>query len=241
MVRSILTLLILSLPGVTAGQVYQKALQGLDKLKDANTDGYYEAYFAIADHYEELTNDQRAQIREGLNIHALTGKVKLVSPNERGTKIRIKGQLVDKTGKPVAHASIGIYQADASGCYAPTDSLNKSMSEHDPRLFAYMISDQDGRFEFETIRPKNYPFQYKGSLVPAHIHFNISVYGFTNRDLQLVFSDDAPMKTQRWQIWAKENQFPVLQFTHVKDGMKEATLSLLMLGPPRYIPANKSR
>ncbi|GHN01228.1 hypothetical protein WSM22_27170 [Cytophagales bacterium WSM2-2] len=241
MLRSILALLILTLPTLATGQVYQNALKGVEKLKNGNTDGYYEASFAVADHYKELTDEQRTQIREGLNANPLKGKVKLTSPGERGIKIRIKGQLVDKNGKPVANASIEIYQADARGCYAPTDSVNKIMSEHDPRLFAYIVSDENGKFEFETIEPKNYPFPYESSLIPAHIHFNISANSFAKKELQLAFANDPSMKEKKWKLWAKENQFPVLQLAQAKDGMKEATLSILMLGPPRYIPAHKSR
>jgi protocatechuate 3,4-dioxygenase beta subunit len=39
------------------------------------------------------------------------------------------------------------------------------------RLFGYLRTDENGKFEFSTVKPKGYP----NSTLPAHIHIEISL------------------------------------------------------------------
>jgi protocatechuate 3,4-dioxygenase beta subunit len=65
------------------------------------------------------------------------------------------------------------------------------------RLFGYLKTDSDGKFEFETIQPRGYP----NSDLPAHIHITV----WKNASLlngvsgELLFDDDPRLTPERRQ------------------------------------------
>lgn len=65
---------------------------------------------------------------------------------------------------PVAHARVAHWQADENGRYSD-------------RLRAYLYTDAQGRFEFETEWP---------NLRPPHIHFIVSAEGFKMLETQWI-------------------------------------------------------
>ena len=75
------------------------------------------------------------------------------------------------------------------------DSLN-------PRLFAYLRTAKDGKYEYHTIRPAGYP----GNGPPAHVHYEITAPGYRTKVTELMFSDDARM-TAESAAWAASQGF----------------------------------
>jgi protocatechuate 3,4-dioxygenase beta subunit len=98
------------------------------------------------------------------------------------------GIVKDKDGKPVADALVYLYHTDSRGWYA-ADAPHVSMNEGDmrhARLFGYVKTDKDGKFELHTIKPSGYP----QSDLPAHIHVHVTAKGYRNFVNEFLFDDD---------------------------------------------------
>lgn len=112
-----------------------------------------------------------------------TGPVaRLALPSEPGTRLIVKGQVLDPSGKrPVAGVIVYAYHTDAAGRY------NKP-GLREPRLKGWVKTDAQGKFELRTIRPGSYP----GGTNPAHIHFEAWGAGYPKQwPDALEFTDDA--------------------------------------------------
>jgi hypothetical protein len=176
---------------------------------------YFKLYCALSEHYAELSATDRKQIRELLHQCAPTCEVVINTPNERGVKIQIFGTVVNEQGQGISNVNVSIFQADSHGYYAPPDSVNKRMSENDPRIFGFVKSDASGKFKVSTIRPSNYPTKYEGRSIPEHIHFNFSAAGYKDKNIQMIFSDDEAID-EHWATWAKELEFPMVTLDYNK-------------------------
>ena len=98
------------------------------------------------------------------------------------------GTIKNTDGKPIADAFVYLYHTDARGWYA-ADAPHVSMNEGDmrhARLFGYVKTDKDGKFELHTIKPSGYP----QSDLPAHIHVHIEATGYQSFITEFLFDDD---------------------------------------------------
>ena len=135
--------------------------------------------------------------REVIKANAKAEKISIVTAGEPGTKVLIKGIVVDKTGAAVKNIKIYVYQTSDKGWYSDTGAhilMNMGDINH-ARLFGYLKTDDKGGFSFETIKPKGYP----RSELAAHIH--IHFWSPDSRTLhgpgELQFDDDPRMTPER--------------------------------------------
>ena len=91
-----------------------------------------------------------------------------------GERMVVTGRIVDADGKPVRHSLVEIWQANASGRYHhPVDTHDAPL---DPNFHGMgrMLTDDDGRYRFSTVKPGAYPWQnHPFAWRPAHIHFSL--------------------------------------------------------------------
>jgi protocatechuate 3,4-dioxygenase beta subunit len=101
------------------------------------------------------------------------------------------------------------------------------MDEAHSRLFGYVKTGSDGRYEFRTIRPGGYP----QAPIPQHIHMLVTAAGYRDHKCQstcqLVFADD-PRMTPEWHKWAKEGGNPILNVTRDKDGIQRCVYDIML-------------
>ena len=114
-----------------------------------------------------------------------------------GEPLEVRGVVVDIGGKPIAGATVDVWQASPVGLYENQDS---NQPEHNLR--GRFVSDADGRFHFRSVRPAGYPVPVDGPCGellraqnrhpyrPAHIHFMISKEAFTTLITQVFANDD---------------------------------------------------
>ncbi|HRI20468.1 MAG TPA: hypothetical protein PLA68_05920 [Panacibacter sp.] len=188
---------------------------------------WQQLYILINENYTKLTAAERARLRGLLQQYAVWSSGTLYTAGEPGTKIMIKGRIINKKGTPVANAALHIFQTDSHGYYTPLDSIEKKMGEPDARLFCFLKTDNNGFFEINTIRPASYPIQYKGKIIPQHIHLNITAGGYANRNLQMVFDDD-PVMDDYWRQWATQNQYPMLILNNATP-QRVATIEIMLV------------
>ena len=109
-----------------------------------------------------------------------------------GERIVVSGRVLDENSRPVAHALVELWQANASGRY------RHAVDDHDAPLdpnftgCGRALTDADGRYRFVTIRPGAYPWRNQpNAWRPAHIHFSLFGRAFCTRLVtQMYFPGD---------------------------------------------------
>lgn len=126
--------------------------------------------------------------REIIKQNAKPEKIKLNSDREPGTKITVKGSVLNRSGTALPNKLVYVYQTSAEGWYADTAPhiLRNEGDRRHARLFGYLKTNAMGEFEFYTIKPNGYP----NSSLPAHIHIEISLDGPRSFISELLFDDD---------------------------------------------------
>lgn len=113
-----------------------------------------------------------------------------------GTPLEVTGSVRDAQGRPVADASVDVWQASPIGLYE-----NQDPAQDDMNLRGRFRTDAEGRFHFRSVRPAGYPVPTDGPCGellraqlrhpnrPAHLHFMVSKPGHKVLITQ-VFADD---------------------------------------------------
>ncbi|MEP6951389.1 MAG: hypothetical protein ABI863_19020 [Ginsengibacter sp.] len=105
--------------------------------------------------------------REIIEKYAKPENINIVSADERGIRIIVKVLISDAAGNPQSNALVYVYHTSNMGWYSDTAAhirMNEGDRKH-ARLFGYVRTNKDGRFELATIKPHGYP----QSTLPAHI------------------------------------------------------------------------
>ncbi len=139
-------------------------------------------------------------------------KVTITSKDEPGERLIVSGKVFGKDGRtPLAGASVYVYHTDAKGLY--TTGTNDSKN---PRLRGYLRTDEQGRYEFATIKPGHYP----DNTIPAHIHYVVTAPGYKERIFEIVFEGDRFINDRiRTDAAKEESGFSIRPLERDKQGM----------------------
>ncbi|WP_222194457.1 protocatechuate 3,4-dioxygenase subunit beta [Modestobacter italicus] len=110
----------------------------------------------------------------------------------QGQRIIVHGRVLDSDGRPVPHALVEVWQANAAGRYRHVvDNWPAPLDPHFDGL-GRVVTDGLGRYEFTTVKPGAYPWgNHHNAWRPAHIHFSLFGQAFTQRLVtQMYFPDD---------------------------------------------------
>lgn len=114
------------------------------------------------------------------------------SGRAEGEVLVVEGRVLDPACKPVAGALVEVWQANKWGRYDhERDAGNPRPLDPNFQSWAEMLTDQDGRFRFTTIKPGAYPANDAGWVRPPHIHFRVSRRGFHELVTQMYFQGEA--------------------------------------------------
>jgi protocatechuate 3,4-dioxygenase beta subunit len=113
--------------------------------------------------YLSLHSDKefRALIRK----YAPQGKISVVTAGEPGIRVKLSGRFTDRDQKPKGNTLFYFYHTMHNGLYADGGNGQQEIA----KLFGYMRTDKDGKFEINTIKPAGYP----GERFPSHVHLEI--------------------------------------------------------------------
>jgi protocatechuate 3,4-dioxygenase, beta subunit len=109
-----------------------------------------------------------------------------------GQRIIVTGRLLDGAGHPIRQSLIEVWQANASGRYRHRGDQWPGTLDPNFTGGGRVLTDDDGRYRFTTIKPGAYPWgNHENAWRPAHIHFSVFGWAFTQRLItQMYFPDD---------------------------------------------------
>lgn len=124
----------------------------------------------------------------------LSSRGRIAPANEPGTPLVISGFVVAADGKtPAPGVVVYAYHTDNDGLYTRTGA-SEEIGENNPRLRGWVKTDQQGRFEFTTIKPAPYPHRN----VPAHIHVQAWGAGYPRQWFDVEFKGDPLLPKQHF-------------------------------------------
>lgn len=122
---------------------------------------------------------------------------KVTPPLEPGVVMLITGRVwAHDTGKPLTNVVIDIWQANEKGRYDNDDRRNPPAADSFTNR-ARIMTDEQGRYEYETIHPGAYrigPENWR----PPHVHYMVRAEGYRTLVTQLYFKGDPHQKTDQF-------------------------------------------
>jgi protocatechuate 3,4-dioxygenase beta subunit len=90
-----------------------------------------------------------------------------------GLVLHVMGRVLNLKGEPVRNAQVEIWQANTHGRYTHPSDHNSAPLDPNFEGSAVLVTDNDGRYRFKTIKPAAYPAG-PNRMRPAHIHFQVT-------------------------------------------------------------------
>ena len=109
-----------------------------------------------------------------------------------GERIILRGRVLDEDARPVRKTMVEVWQANAAGRYDHAGDIHDAPLDTNFHGAATVYTDDDGWYEFTTIKPGAYPWRnHANAWRPAHIHFSLFGPGFATRLVtQMYFPGD---------------------------------------------------
>ncbi|WP_151448206.1 protocatechuate 3,4-dioxygenase subunit alpha [Lacisediminimonas profundi] len=115
----------------------------------------------------------------------------LVGDKVTGTPITIEGRMIDGNGAPVGDGLVEIWQANAHGKLAHSEDQRDLPTEPGFRGWGRVPTDENGRFQFTTVKPGRVPSPVPGAaLQAAHIAVTIFGRGLTKQLVSRIYFPD---------------------------------------------------
>jgi protocatechuate 3,4-dioxygenase beta subunit len=109
-----------------------------------------------------------------------------------GERIVVSGRVLDGDGRPIRNTLVEIWQANAAGRYLHKGDQHPAPLDPNFSGAGRCVTDDDGRYEFITIKPGAYPWgNHHNAWRPQHIHFSLLGQAFAQRLVtQMYFPGD---------------------------------------------------
>lgn len=156
----------------------------------------------------------------------LNWKVKIPSEGENGQPLIVSGQVFQPDGKtPANDVIIYVYHTNVEGIYPKRGDETGNAQRHG-YLRAWMKTNQQGRYEFETFRPGAYPNRNASE----HIHITLKVPGQEEYWLDsFVFEDDPLLSDKDKKEGLDMGQTsPVLRLVKDDQGILRGTRDIIL-------------
>lgn len=168
---------------------------------------------------------ENPHFREMIKQSANNATATLTPPGEPGEPMIVSGTIRNADGNPVGDAEIYVFHTNNAGVYSSQvggnfgnmgDSLN-------PRLFAYLQTGPDGRYEYRTIKPGQYP----SNGPPAHVHYQVNVRGYKEKITELMWEGDSRMTDKSRKAFEHEG-FVISKLTKDENGVLRTTCDIVL-------------
>lgn len=116
---------------------------------------------------------------------------RIAPTDEPGEPLRIDGVVTDRQGRPASGVIVYAYHTDVRGHYPQVDRTGARAATRHGVLRGWALTDDQGRYRFETIRPAGYP----ETTIPAHVHLHVIEVGCCTYYIDDILFDDDPRLT----------------------------------------------
>jgi protocatechuate 3,4-dioxygenase beta subunit len=115
----------------------------------------------------------------------------------QGERIVVTGRVLEEDRRPVRNALVEIWQTNAGGRYRHEGDQHPSPLDPNFTGAGRTLTDDDGRYEFVTIKPGAYPWRnHPNAWRPAHIHFSLFGRAFSSRLVTQMYFPGDPLFEQ---------------------------------------------
>lgn len=145
-----------------------------------------------------------------------------------GERIIVHGFVVDEFERPVRHALVEVWQANAGGRYRHRN--DRYIAPVDPHFggCGRVLTDRDGHYVYRTIKPGPYPWRNSvNDWRPAHIHYSISGSGWAQRLITQMYFEGDPLIPQCPILRTIPTEAAIRQLIAVLDKAMAAPLDSL--------------
>jgi len=115
----------------------------------------------------------------------------LAPPGVAGDRFTLAGRVLDGDGNPVPDAILELWQANAHGKYAHPDDPQQKPLEPGFHGYGRIFTDDQGRFQFASIRPGPVPGP-EGKPQAPHIAVSVFARGLGRRLVTRIYFPDEP-------------------------------------------------
>jgi len=145
--------------------------------------------------------------------------IRLADADEPGQRLTLFGRVVDaENNEPIPDALVYLYHADANGEYLPTDPNDESTA----KLSGEITTDDKGRFQVETIVPREY--DQPGN---KHIHLHyVRAEGYAETGGVILFEYDV---NEEVRTWALETGFGIIIDVAERNGVMEGQVTIKLI------------
>ena len=141
-------------------------------------------------------------------------RTRLATDADKGDRILISGTVYKADGKSVAADTlIYLYHTDIYGIYG------RSGEHRHGRYRGWMLTDDKGRYEFESILPASYP----NSTIAKHIHMTVTTADQKEDSIDSILFDGDRFLTSRDREIRRGGFDPVLKMVKATDGTLRGT------------------
>ena len=139
-------------------------------------------------------------------------RTKLATADDPGDRILINGTIYKPDGKAVAaNTLIYLYHTDVHGIYGRREKGEHRHGRHR----GWMLTDQNGRYEFESIMPASYP----DSTIAKHIHMTLTTIDKKEESCDSILFEGDKFLTSRDRSINRGGFDPVLKMVKNRDGV----------------------
>lgn len=141
-------------------------------------------------------------------------RTKLSTDADKGERILINGTIYKPDGKTLAsNTLIYLYHTDVHGIYG------RDGQHRHGRYRGWMLTDEKGRYEFESILPASYP----DSTIAKHIHMTLTTVDKTEESVDSILFEGDRFLTERDRAINRGGFDPVLKMVKGSDGVLRGT------------------
>ena len=114
-----------------------------------------------------------------------------------GSRILVRGRVLDGDGRPVRRQLVEIWQANAAGRYVHQRDQHPAPLDPNFTGTGRCLTDGAGWYSFTSIKPGPYPWHnHHNAWRPAHIHFSLFGTDFTQRMITQMYFPGDPLFAQ---------------------------------------------
>ncbi|MCS6995422.1 MAG: hypothetical protein NZ533_00430 [Casimicrobiaceae bacterium] len=127
-----------------------------------------------------------------------------------GTPLIITGRVLATDARPLAGATVEIWQADTEGEYRHSRDGGHRPARRGFQGFGRVQTAADGSYRFRTLKPPAYGFR------PPHVHFRVKAPGRRTLTTQMYFAGENAERGG-WFGFSRERERLTVTLAHIED------------------------